>query len=305
VGRFILRRLLGSAVTLYVIVTLSFFMMRFAPGGPFSDDRNVPPQILAALEAKYHLDEALPTQYVRFLAQVAQGDLGESMGQRGRPVTQMIANLAPQSFRLGVLALALAISVGVTLGIMSALYQNSVADYAAMALALVGIAAPTFVVAEYAVRIFSLWLGWVSPGQLYGVTDYILPSVCLAVPFIAVIARLSRAGMLEVLSQDYILTAKAKGVAGLDVITVHALKGALLPVVTYLGPAAAGILVGGVVVEQIFVIDGIGPELVRASFGRDYPLVIGLIIVYSTLLILFNVIVDVAYAWLDPRVRLE
>jgi oligopeptide transport system permease protein len=137
------------------------------------------------------------------------------------------------------------------------------------------------------------------------VTDYILPSVCLAVPFIAVIARLSRAGMLEVLSQDYILTAKAKGVAGLDVITVHALKGALLPVVTYLGPAAAGILVGGVVVEQIFVIDGIGPELVRASFGRDYPLVIGLIIVYSTLLILFNVIVDVAYAWLDPRVRLE
>lgn len=300
-----LRRFVGGALTLFLIITFAFVMMRLAPGGPFARERPIPPEILRNIEAHYDLDQPLHEQYRRYLAGLVRGDLGPSYRRKDFTVVELIARGAPASFLLGGLALAVATALGVTAGIVAAARQNSGVDYAVMSAAMVGIAIPNFVLAPLLTLVLGVFLRWLPVGGWGGGhwTYLILPVLGLALPQVARIARLTRGSMIEVLNANFIRTARAKGLGERRVVVRHALKSALLPVLSYLGPAAAALLTGSVVIEQIFAIPGIGRYFVEAALDRDYPVVMGVVIVFGALIIVLNLVVDLLYGLLDPRVR--
>jgi oligopeptide transport system permease protein len=291
---------------MFIIITVSFFMMRAAPGGPFSSEKEVPQAVLENLLRKYHMDESLPRQYVRFLGDVLRGDLGPSFKNKDFTVNQLIGQSLPNSLILGLTSLTIAVVLGVLFGIISALKQNSALDYTTMSIAVTGISVPLFVAGPVLMLVFAVWLkwlptsGWITGRQ--GIKTLILPAITLSMPYFAYIARLSRASILEALRSDYVRTARAKGLSMPVIMVKHVLKGALLPVVSYLGPACAGIVTGSVVVESIFVVPGLGTFFVRSALNRDYTLIMGTIIVYSLILVLMNFVVDIIYGFLDPRI---
>jgi oligopeptide transport system permease protein len=305
-GRFLFRRFLSIIPTMFVIVTLSFFMMRAAPGGPFSSEKEIPAAVMANILKKYHMDESLPRQYVRFLGDVLRGDLGPSFKNKDFTVNDLIGQSLPNSIILGLTSLLFALVAGITVGIISALKQNTAFDYGAMSVAVTGISVPLFVAGPILMLVFAIWLkllptsGWITGRN--GRATLILPALTLSLPYFAYIARLSRASIIETLRSDYIRTAKAKGLSMPVIVVKHVLKGALLPVVSYLGPACAGIVTGSVVVESIFAIPGLGTFFVRSALNRDYTLIMGTIIVYSAILIMMNFVVDIIYGLLDPRI---
>jgi oligopeptide transport system permease protein len=308
------RRLLGAIPTLFVVITLTFFMMRAAPGGPFDSQRNLPPEIKHNIEAAYNLDKPLIVQYGLYLKRLAHFDLGPSFKNRDFTVTELIAQGLPVSARLGLTAMVFALIFGVTLGVLAALKQNRAADYGVMTLAMIGITIPTFVTAPLLTLVFGVYglsifgheimlpvAGWGGGAGL----NMILPVTVLALPQIAIIARLVRGNMVEVLHSNYVRTARAKGLPNHVVVTRHALRAALLPLVSYLGPAIAALLTGSLVVETIFGLPGIGRYFVNGAQNRDYTLVMGVVIVYAALIIVLNLITDLLYAVLDPRVRFD
>ena len=300
---YLLRRLLISVPTLLVIVTIAFFMMRIAPGGPFDEERALPPQIEKNMLAAYDLDQPLAVQYWRYLTGVVQGDFGPSFKYRDFTVAELLITGFPPSLKVGGSAILLAILVGVTLGTVAAVRQNSTVDHAVMATAMTGIAIPNFVMAPLLTLVFGVFLG-VLPVAGWGGGSFrhlILPVIALALPQIAYIARLTRGSMIETLGADHIRTARAKGLSERMVVTRHALQGALLPVVSYLGPAAAQLISGSLVIEQIFGIPGIGRYFIQGALNRDYTLVMGTVIVYALLILILNLIVDLLYSLLDPK----
>lgn len=305
-AKYIVKRIIGMIPTMLIIITLSFFIVRVAPGGPFSNERALTETLLRNIEAKYHMDEPLIKQYARYLFDVLRGDLGPSYKYMDYDVNYYIAHSLPNSMVLGFISMSIAIVVGITLGVLAAVYQNSWIDYLCMFLAVIGISVPLFVVAPVLQWIFALKLGWLPTSGWYntgeGWKTIILPTIALSFEYFATIARLTRSSMLETLRSDYIRTAKAKGMKESTIILKHAMKGAMLPVVSYLGPAFAGILTGSVVVEQIFRVPGLGKFFVQSSFNRDYTMIVGVVIVYSLILVVMNLIVDIVYALLDPRI---
>lgn len=305
-SRYIIRRLLSLIPTIFIIVTLSFFLIRFAPGGPFSSEKNVPEQVLQNLMKKYHMDEPMLNQYLRYMGDILHGDLGPSFRYRDSTVNELINQSLPNSMLLGTIALFLATIAGIVVGIISALKQNHWQDYTVMSIAVIGISVPLFVVGPVLQLIFSMRLhvlplsGWITDRA--GLKTLIMPALTLSFPYFAYIARLSRASLLEILRSDYVRTARAKGLAERTVVTKHVLKGGLLPVVSYLGPAFSGIITGSIVIEQVFAIPGVGRIFVQSALNRDYTLIMGEVIVYSLILVLMNFVVDIVYGFLDPRI---
>ncbi len=301
-ARYLAGRLAGLPPVLLAIVTASFFVMRLAPGGPFDMERALPAEVRANIEAKYHLDEPLVRQYVRYLGDVLRGDLGPSFRYPDRTVAELIGLGFPVSVTLGACALGFALLAGGAAGIVAALRHNRLADYLTMSLALGGVSIPNFVLGPLLILAFALRLGWLPVAGWGSWRHLVLPTLTLGVFYMAYVARLARAGMLEAIVQDFVRTARAKGLREAAVVLRHALPSAVLPVLSYLGPAAAGALTGSVVVETIFGIPGIGRYFVTSALNRDYTMVLGTVIFYSSLLVCFNLAVDVLYAWLDPRV---
>jgi oligopeptide transport system permease protein len=304
--KYIFRRLLGMIPTLLIIITLSFFIVRIAPGGPFDGERALPEAVKANIEAKYHLDEPVLQQYGRYLFDVVRGDLGPSYKYKDNDVNYYIFTSLPNSAVLGSVAILLALVFGILFGILAALYQNSWIDYLTMGIAVIGISVPLFVVGPVLQLVFAMNLGWLPTSGWYttgeGWTTIILPALSLSFAYFATIARLTRSSMLDTLRSDYIRTAKAKGMKNSTIILKHAMKGAMLPIVSYLGPAFAGVITGSIVIEQVFRVPGIGKFFVQSSFNRDYTLIIGVVIVFSVILVVMNFIVDIVYAMLDPRI---
>jgi oligopeptide transport system permease protein len=302
---FIFKRLVWMLVTLWVVFTLSFFLMRAVPGGPFDSDRRLEPDIEKNMLRRYHLDEPLPQQYWRELQNVFfRFDFGYSYKQADFTVNRIIAQGLPVSAALGVLALAFAISLGLVAGITSAVRRGSLPDLALMTLATIGIALPNFVVAGISILFFVFLIPIFPPAGWGSFQQLVLPALCLGAPHAADVARITRTSMLDVLSQDHIRTARAKGLSAARVVWGHALPGALLPVVSYLGPAIAYILTGSLVIEQIFAIPGLGSHFVEAALQRDYTLAMGCVLLYTVILFTMNLIVDLSYSVLDPRVEL-
>ncbi|MCC7381136.1 MAG: ABC transporter permease subunit [Deltaproteobacteria bacterium] len=302
---FVIRRLLGLIPTLLAIVLVSFLVIRLAPGSPFLSERAVAPEVRAALEERYGFDRPIVEQLVRYLGQLARGDLGLSTRYPQRTVNEIVADGLPATLALGLFALLFALVFGVGAGLIGALRQNTAWDHGAMALAMIGISVPTFVLGPILILLFSLTLLWLPPAGWGDWRHLVLPGVTLGAAYAAYLARLTRAGMLEVVRADYVRTARAKGLTERRIVIRHMLRAGLLPVVSWLGPALANLLVGSVVVEKIFSTPGIGPYFVDAAFNRDYFLVMGIVILYSVLLLLSNLAVDVAYGLLDPRVEAE
>lgn len=302
---YMLRRLLWAVPTLLVIITLAFFLIRLAPGGPFDSERTVPAEIAANLERAYHLDQPLPVQYGYYLLNVAQGDFGPSFKYKDHTVSELISQGFPVSLQVGMLAMLLALLVGIPAGILAAIQQNRWLDHLVMGVAMTGIAVPGFVMAPLLALVFGVFLHWLPVAGWHdgAWSALVLPVVTLALPQIAYAARLMRASMLETLRSPHIRTAFAKGLPLRLVLWRHALKGALLPLVSWLGPATAAIVTGSVVIEQIFGIPGIGRHFVQGALNRDYTLVMGVVVFYGVLIIAMNLLVDVVYGLLDPRVR--
>ncbi|MEM6773344.1 MAG: ABC transporter permease subunit [Pseudomonadota bacterium] len=303
-GRFLTARLLQAVPVILAVITVTFFLVRVAPGGPFDSEKAVIPEVKAALEAQYRLDQPLVSQYFAYLGDLAQGDFGPSFKYPGRSVNELIGAGLPVTAELGLYALLIATLIGGTAGVLASLKPNTAQDYIPMALAMIGICMPTFLLGPLLVLVFGIQLEWLPVsgwGDIPG--DKILPSITLGAAYAAYIARLSRAGMLEVLSQDYIRTARAKGLPEGQVVLRHALRGGLLPVIAFLGPAFAGLLAGSFVVETIFQIPGLGRFYVQAAFNRDYTMILGTTVFLSTLIVLFNLLSDIAAAWLNPRLR--
>ena len=303
--RFIARRLLQVIPVLFVIITATFFMVRFVPGGPFTAEKAIPPEILKNLEAHYGLDQPLWRQYLNYLNSIAHGNLGPSFKYSNRTVNEIIADKLPVSLELGSLALLVALLVGLPLGVLAAVRRNSWLDYLASSIGMLGISVPTFVLGPLLVLFFAIHLGWVNASGWYDWPYRILPCLTLGFVYAAYIMRLTRGGMLEVLNQDYIRTARAKGASETRIVLRHALRGGLLPVVSFLGPAIAGILTGSFVIETIFQIPGLGREFVNSAFNRDYTLVLGTVILYAGLIVLLNLAADVAQVWLNPKLKFE
>jgi oligopeptide transport system permease protein len=302
-----MRRLIGAVPTLFLIITFSFFIMRLTPGGPFDKERPVPPEIEKNLLAAYHMDEPLWQQYFRYVGGILQGDFGPSFKVHDFSVAELLAAGLPASIQLGGYALLLAVLIGLPLGCIAALRQNSSIDYAVMGVSMTGIAVPNFVVAPLLTLVFAVYLRWLPAGGWGGgaLRNMVLPIIALGLPQIAYIARLTRGSMVEVLRSNYIRTARAKGLNERVVLTRHAIKAAILPVVSYLGPAAAGLMTGSVVIEIIFQIPGIGRYFVQSALNRDYTVVMGVVIAYGVAIILFNLLVDLVYGLLDPKVRYD
>ena len=305
--RFIGRRLLVAIPTLLLVVTVAFFMMRAAPGSPFDMDRKLSPEIERNVLAKYGMNKPLHEQYVDYLAGGARGDLGPSLKYRDKSVLQILEENYVVSLKLGLSAIVLAGVVGVSLGVLAALRQNRSVDYGVMTVAILGVCIPTFVTAPLLVLVFASKLGWLpSAGWNDGaLANMVLPVTVLALPQIAIISRLTRAGMIEVLRSNYVRTARAKGLSESRIVGRHALRAAILPLVSYLGPACAGLLTGSLVVEKIFNLPGLGKFFVISALQRDYTVVMGMVIFYAGLILVLNLIADLLYAALDPRVKLS
>jgi oligopeptide transport system permease protein len=303
--RYFLTRLATAIPTLFIIVTITFFVMRAAPGGPFDQEQALPPEIIANLQHAYGQNLPLWRQYVRYLTSLAHGDFGPSYKYKDFTVTELISQGFPVTLELGSIAIVLALLLGIPLGALAAVRQNSLLDYAAMSLAVFGIAVPSFVVLPVLALVFGIYVHWlpVAGWQPGSVKHLVLPIAALTLPPLAYIARLTRGSMLEVLHSQFIRTARAKGLPLRAVIWRHALRPALMPVASYLVPAIAAIMTGSLVVESIAGLPGIGRYLVQGAVNRDYTLVLGMVIVYSALLIGTGLLVDLLYAWLDPRVR--
>lgn len=303
--QFIVKRLLGVIPTLLVIITVSFFIIRLAPGGPFLAERKLPDAVVKNLERKYGLDKPLFVQYITYVGNVIKGDFGVSLQYLDRDVTYFIKKNFPVSITLGILALVVSVSLGLSVGVISALKQNTWVDNVLMSFATIGISIPLFVVGPILMYIFAMklqWLptsGWI--GGRNGPLTMILPVITLSFPFTANIARLSRASVLEVVHSDFIRTARAKGLSSFRVVWGHIIRASITPVVSYLGPVFAGVITSSVVVETIFRVPGIGTYFVQSSFNRDYTLIMALVIVYSVILIFANLIVDILYVIIDPR----
>jgi oligopeptide transport system permease protein len=303
--RFIFRRLATFVPVLLAIITITFFMVRIAPGGPFDEERKVPEETLRQLEKAYNLDAPLYRQYLDYLGGVLQGDLGPSFKKPSRTVTEWIALKLPVSLELGLYALLIALAIGLPAGILAATRPNTLQDYTPMSFAMAGICIPNFVLGPLLVLVFSLWLDWFPVTGWSAPAEKVLPSFTLGAVYAAYIARLTRGGMLEVMGQDYIRTARAKGLSETAVVLKHGLRGGLLPVIAFLGPATAGLLTGSFVIEKIFLIPGLGREFVDAAFNRDYTMIMGTVLVYATLVLVLNLVADVLHALLDPRVRMS
>ena len=305
--RFVLGRLASAVPTLFIVVTLSFFLMRFAPGGPFNLERPLPPQTMANLVAAYGLDQPLWRQYATYLGHVATGDFGPSYVYRDATVAQLIGAGLPYSLHLGALALLVALVGGVLAGTVAALRQNGAVDVLVMAVATLGVTVPNFVVGPVLTLLFAVLLSWLPAGG-WGdgsLRFLLLPLVALALPQLAVFARLARGAMIEALRADHVRTARAYGLPPRVVVVTHAMRGAMLPVVSYFAPCAAGLLTGSAVVESLFAIPGVGRYFVLGALNRDYTLVMGTVVLVAVFVIVFNLLVDIAYGLLDPRVRLE
>ncbi|MFN3686911.1 ABC transporter permease subunit [Salinarimonas sp.] len=302
---YVLRRLAGAIPTIFVIVTIAFFMIRLAPGGPFDLERPIDPLIMQNINAAFHLDQPLWRQYLLYLGNLAQGEFGPSFTRRDFSVGELFRLGLPVSATLGALALLLALLVGGTLGVIAALKQNRGADYAVVGIATFGITIPNFVVAPVLSLLFGVWLGILPAGGWGEPRHLVLPVITLALPQIAIIARMTRGATIEALRANHVRTARAYGLPARTVVITHALRAAILPVVSYLGPAAAALLTGSVVVETIFGIPGIGRYFVLGALARDYTLVMGTVVVIALFVVAFNLLVDIAYALIDPRVRFD
>jgi len=307
---FVLRRFSVAIPTILVIITVAFFMMRVAPGGPFDLERPMPEETRQLIEARYGLDKPLIFQYFDYMGNLFQGDLGPSLKLRDKNVAEIIAEGFPVSATIGLFSMLLAIGLGTLLGSIAALKQNSGTDFSVMTFAMVGISIPPFVMGPILALVFGLYMGWVPTGGLdprYGMTPdrLILPVITLALPQIAIIARLMRASMIEVVRSNYIRTARAKGLSAPAVIIRHALRSAILPLVSYLGPASAAVISGSLVIERVFQLPGIGKHFVDAALQRDYTVVMGVVIVYATLIIVLNLLADLLYGVLNPKVKYE
>lgn len=302
---FALMRLLSAIPTLFFVIVLAFFMMHAAPGGPFDEERQLPPETRANLERAYRLDDPLLVQLGTYLGRLLKGDLGPSYHSADLTVSEIIASQAPVSFSIGSIAFVVALVVGIGAGTVAALYRNTFIDRALTGLALTGISVPVFVVAPVLILAFAVNRNWLPAGWT-GAEDasrYVLPVIALSLPLIAYFARLMRGSMIEVLESDFVRTARAQGLDTLTIIRRHAMKPALLPLLSYMGPAIAGVLTGSVVVEKIFGIPGLSHRFVLSALNRDYTVVLGIVILYASLVIVLNLLVDIAYGFLDPRIR--
>jgi oligopeptide transport system permease protein len=303
--RFVARRLLQLIPVLFVIVTLTFFMVRFVPGGPFTAEKAVSPEILKNLNAHYGLDQPLWRQYFTYLGHLVQGDFGPSFKFTNRTVNEIIAAKLPASLELGALALGVALLVGLPLGILAAARRNTWLDYLCSATGLIGICVPTFVLGPILALVFGIYLRWFNVSGWEYADDRVLPSLTLGFVYAAYLMRLTRGGLLEVLNLDFIRTARAKGAGEARIIFRHALRGGLAPVVSFLGPAIAGILTGSFIIETIFQIPGLGREFVNSVASRDYGLITGLAVLYGTMTVICNLAADIAQGWLNPKLRFE
>lgn len=303
--RFLTSRLLQSLLALFIVVSATFFMVRFVPGGPFTAEKAVTPEILRNLEAHYGLNQPLWRQYLDYLGNLVRGDLGPSFKYPNRTVNEIIADKLPTSLELGGWSLLVALAVGLPLGLLAAARRNTWLDYVCSAVGMIGICVPVFVAGPLLALFFGIYLRWLNVSGWYEPADRILPALTLGLAYAAYVMRLARGGLLEVLAQDFIRTARAKGASELRIVMRHALRGGLLPVISFLGPAAAGILTGSFVIETIFQIPGLGREFVNSAFNRDYTLVLGTVILYAALLVFMNLVVDVVQVWLNPRLKFE
>lgn len=303
--RYVFRRLGGAIIILWVIITVTFALMHAIPGGPFTTEKKLPPQVKASIEAKYHLDDPVWKQYGNYLGGVITGDLGPSYKYEGRSVNDIISDAFPISAQLGLLSLMVAVVGGIAAGAISAMRPNGIVDYAVTILSTIGISVPTFIIGAVLVYVVGFELGWFPVALWRGPSYMVLPVLTLAAQPMAFIARLTRSGLLDVYQQEYIRTARAKGLSSWTILTRHALGNAILPVITYLGPLAASLLTGSFIVETIFAIPGLGQYFVTSIYNRDYTVILGITIFYSALVVFLNILVDMIYPLIDPRVTTE
>lgn len=302
---FLLKRIATTIPTLFIIVTIAFFMIRMAPGGPFDSERPVPAEIAANLDTVYHLNDSLVKQYTSYVTRLLHGDFGPSFKYQDYSVTELISKGFPVSLQLGLGAMLLALSVGIFLGTTSALNQNTATDYSIMFVSMTGITIPNFVMAPLLALVFGVMLGWFPVAGWGGWKHMVLPIITLALPMIASVARMTRASLIETLNSPYICTAKAKGLPLHLILVRHASRETLLPILSWLGPAIAGVVTGSVVIEQIFGLPGIGRYFVNGALNRDYTLVMGVVVFYGVLIVVMNLIVDILYRLFDPRIRYD
>lgn len=299
--KYILKRLLEAIPVLLVITILTFLMLHIAPGGPFDREKPLPPDIEASLKSYYGLDKPLIQQYYQYLKNLLHGNLGPSFKYPGWSVNEIIASKIPVSIELGFYSLCIAVFFGILIGTIAALNQNTFWDYLPMSLAMIGICLPTFVIGPLLILFFAIKLEWFHTSGWNDISDRVLPSVTMAIFYTAYLARLTRGSMLDVLKQDYIRTAKAKGLSSFRITFIHALRNALPPIISYLGPTLAGLISGSFVIETVFHIPGLGHFFVQAAFNRDYTLVLGTVLCYAIAIVIFNLIADILLVWLNPR----
>lgn len=303
--RFILKRILETIPVLLVVATITFFLIRLTPGGPFDTEKVVTEEIKRNIEAHYGMDKSLPVQYLNYLGNLLQGDLGPSFKYPSRSVNEIIAESFPVSLELGFYSMLIALVIGIGVGVVASTRPNTARDYVPSSLAMLGICLPTFVLGPLLILVFALWLGWYNASGWFFAQDKILPALTLGGYYAAYVARLTRGGMLEVLSQDYIRTARAKGVGELAIIFRHSFRGGIIPVVSFLGPAVAGLVSGSFVIETIFHIPGLGKHFITSAFNRDYTMVMGTVLFYATLIIVLNLIVDILLVLLNPKLKFD
>lgn len=302
---YVIKRLMEAVVVILIIASITFLLLRVLPGGPFDQEKVLPPEVKANIEAKYHLDKPLYYQYWAYISGVATGDLGESYKYIGRNISEIVVETLPVSIQLGAYAMILAFLIGIPAGVISASKHNTWMDSLTMAAAISGVALPSFLVAPILILIFSFGLGWFEPALWEGPTYYVLPVIVLGTRPAAVIARLTRASVLEVIRSDYIRTARAKGLSEKKILFKHVLKNSLIPVLTFSGPLTAGVITGSFIIEQIFAVPGIAKHLILSVSNRDYPLILGTTLVFSFALVLANLVVDLLYSYFDPRINLQ
>ncbi len=302
---YIFKRIATTIPTLFIIVTIAFFMIRMAPGGPFDSERPISAEIAANLDSVYHLDDSLPEQYLSYLSRLLKGDFGPSFKYQDYSVTELISQGFPVSLKLGLGAILLALTLGVLAGVIAAIKQNTFIDYGVMFVSMTGITIPNFVMAPLLALFFGVILGWLPVAGWGGWKHMVLPVIALGLPQIAAVARMTRASLIETMNSPYIRTAKAKGLPLSLILFRHASRATLLPILSWLGPAIAAIVTGSVVVEQIFGLPGIGRYFVNGALNRDYTLVMGVVVFYGVLIVLMNLVVDILYHLLDPRIRFD